>query len=335
MATIPLGLYLWKRIHEAGVRTILGVPGDFNLQLLDHIYNVPELRWVGNANELNAAYAADGYARVKNGAGCLVTTHGVGEISALNGIAGAMTEQVKVIHVVGQTTRHMQKNNMMIHHSIGFAPDHQVFSKASQGFRVAAAELQDAKSAPAEIDRVIRECFVKSSPVYIFIPLDMVDDEVPASLLETPLDLSPATDDYSERSTESAVTAVLQAISESKCPLILVDCLVQRYNAIEELKDLVDRLQIPVYSTNMGKGIVDETHPCYVGIYNGTCSSPGLSKAFESSDLVLVFGRLPSDTNTGGFTQKVSVGQSIDFKPDEIIASIPSLVSITSAFFLA
>lgn len=151
-ATIPLGLYLWRRIREVGVQSIMGVPGDFNLTLLDHVYNVDGLKWIGNSNELNAAYAADGYARVKNGAGCLVTTHGVGEMSALNGIAGAMTEQVKVIHVVGQTSRKMQRNRLMIHHSIGFSPDHQIFNKASKDFRVAAAEIQDAEGAPAEID---------------------------------------------------------------------------------------------------------------------------------------------------------------------------------------
>ena len=86
--TIPLGLYLWTRIKQVGVNRIFGVPGDFNLTLLDHIYDVEGLEWVGNTNELNAAYAADGYARTMHGAGCLVTTHGVGELSALNGIAG-------------------------------------------------------------------------------------------------------------------------------------------------------------------------------------------------------------------------------------------------------
>jgi pyruvate decarboxylase len=74
MATVPLGRYIWQRIHECGVNHIFGVPGDFNLTLLDYIYDVDGLEWVGNTNELNAAYAADGYARVRNGAGCLVTS---------------------------------------------------------------------------------------------------------------------------------------------------------------------------------------------------------------------------------------------------------------------
>ncbi|KAK5015093.1 hypothetical protein LTR16_003531, partial [Cryomyces antarcticus] len=75
-----------------------------------------------------------------------------GELSALNGVAGAMTEQVKLIHVVGQTSRKMQRNHMMIHHSIGPTPDHQVYNKMSEPARVAAAELLDEKTAPAEID---------------------------------------------------------------------------------------------------------------------------------------------------------------------------------------
>src|SRR5690242_11573673 len=91
-------------------------PGDFNLQFLDSIYQTGRLKFITNQNELNAAYAADGYARVKGAPGCFVTTHGVGELSALNGVAGAMSEHVKLIHVVGQTTRAMQKNHMMIHH---------------------------------------------------------------------------------------------------------------------------------------------------------------------------------------------------------------------------
>ena len=198
--TVALGRYLWERIHQVGVNHIFGVPGDFNLTLLDHVYHVDGLEWIGNTNELNAAYAADGYARVKHGAGCLITTHGVGELSALNAIAGAMTEQVKVIHVVGQTSLKMQKNRMMIHHSIGFSPDHQMFNKAAKDFRVAAAEIQTAQGAAEEIDRVLRECFVQSGPVYVFLPIDLVDQQVPAKALETPLNLEPEADEAAVKS---------------------------------------------------------------------------------------------------------------------------------------
>ena len=268
--------------------------------MLDHVYDVDGLEWFGNTNELNAAYAADGYARVKNGAGCLVTTHGVGELSALNAIAGSMTEEVKVIHVVGQTSLNMQKNRMMIHHSIGFSPDHQVFNNASKNFRVAAAEIQSAAGAAEEIDRVLRECFVKSGPVYIFVPIDLVDQHVPAKALHTPIKLDP---DQDEQAVEEASKAVMEALSSSKNPALFVDCLTHRHQASTEARDLVDNLRIPVYTSNMGKGIIDETNKYYVDVYNGGPSRPGVQDAFEKHDFVLVLGNLPSDTNAGGFTR--------------------------------
>lgn len=306
--TIPLGLYLWTRIKQVGVNRIFGVPGDFNLTLLDHIYDVDGLEWVGNTNELNAAYAADGYARTMHGAGCLVTTHGVGELSALNGIAGSMTEQVRVIHVVGQTSRMMQERKMMIHHSIGPEPDHQVFNKASVNFRVAAAELTSEKGATEEIDRVLRECYVKSGPVNIFVPIDIVDLQVPAAALKKPLDLSPPID---EKLIEAATQAVLSTLYESKSPAIFVDCLVDRHNAIEELRALIEKISCPIFSTNMGKGIIDETHPNYLGVYNGMVSGLGVAAAIEKSDCVLIVGSLASDTNSGGFTRKVLTENAI------------------------
>ena len=306
--TIPLGLYLWTRIKQVGVNRIFGVPGDFNLTLLDHIYDVEGLEWVGNTNELNAAYAADGYARTMHGAGCLVTTHGVGELSALNGIAGSMTEQVRVIHVVGQTSRMMQQKKMMIHHSIGPEPDHQVFNKASTDFRVAAAELTSEKGATEEIDRVLRECYVKSGPVYIFVPIDIVDLQVPAAALKEPLDLSPSVDD---KLIDAAAQAVLSALYESKSPAILIDCLVDRHNGHKELETLVSKLSCPIFATNMGKGIIDETHPNYLGVYNGMVSGLGVAATIEKSDCVLVVGSLESDTNSGGFTRKIRPANTV------------------------
>jgi pyruvate decarboxylase len=270
--------------------------------VLDHIYNVDGLEWFGNTNELNAAYAADGYARVKNGVGCLVTTHGVGELSALNAIAGSMTEEVKVIHVVGQTSLKMQKNRMMIHHSIGFSPDHQVFNNASKNFRVAAAEILTAEGAAEEIDRALRECFVKSGPVYIFVPIDLVDVHVSGEGLHTPINLEPEQD---EKAVEEASKSILEALSSSRNPGLFVDCLTHRHQASAEARELVDKLGIPVYTSNMGKGIIDETNKYYVDVYNGGPSRPGVQDAFEKHDFVLVLGNLPSDTNSGGFTRIV------------------------------
>lgn len=87
--SISIGNYLLERLSQIGVQSLFGVPGDFNLGFLDLVEDNPKIDWIGNCNELNAAYAADGYARVKHGSvGAILTTFGVGELSAINGIAG-------------------------------------------------------------------------------------------------------------------------------------------------------------------------------------------------------------------------------------------------------
>ncbi|KXJ90363.1 Thiamin diphosphate-binding protein, partial [Microdochium bolleyi] len=75
-ASIKLAEYLFTRLRQLGVDSIFGVPGDYNLRLLDYV-EPSGLHWVGNCNELNAAYSADGYARVK-GLSAVITTFGVG-----------------------------------------------------------------------------------------------------------------------------------------------------------------------------------------------------------------------------------------------------------------
>lgn len=316
---ITLGRYMWERIHQVGVDTIFGVPGDFNLQFLDSIYLTPGLSFVTNQNELNAAYAADGYARIKNTPGCLVTTHGVGELSALNGIAGSMSEHVKVIHVVGQTTRAMQKGNMMIHHSIGNKPNHQMYNKASEGLRFAAAELWDVADAPEEIDRVLRECVIKSGPVYIFMPLDLSAEMVDAALLETPINLEPHVD---EKTQDEAVKAITDAVTQAKYPTILVDALVQRFNAAQETAQLVRKLNVPFFSATMGKGVVDETEENFVGVWNGEVSSPGVKEAAKQADLVVTLGYIPADTNSAGFSRQLDESSTIHINPHDVIVSI-------------
>ncbi|KAF2400301.1 pyruvate decarboxylase isoenzyme [Trichodelitschia bisporula] len=313
---IPLGLYLWLRIRQIGIGTVLGVPGDFNLELLDHIYNVPGLRFVGNANELNAAYAADGYGRINGTPGVFVTTHGVGELSAVNGVSGSLCERVKVIHVVGQTPRPLQQAKAMIHHSIGDQPDHQLYNKVSKPIRLTAAELWDVENAPAEIDRVIRECVISCGPVYIFMPIDMSSEPVPSSLLSTPIDFSPPIDSDAQN---RAVEAIVGALREARSPCLFVDALVQRYDAREDCAALAKRLRVPVYSTHMGKATVDETEEFYAGIYHGQVDDKAICEGIESSDCVLVLGSVNADTNSGGFTRKIRKDAEVQINPNNVV----------------
>ncbi|KZL82969.1 thiamine pyrophosphate enzyme [Colletotrichum incanum] len=158
-STVKLAEYLFTRLHQLGIGAIHGVPGDFNLHLLDYV-KPAGLLWVGNTNELNAGYAADGYARIK-GIGALITTSGVGELSAINAIAGAYAERAAVVHIVGTPSRPSQDARLMLHHGFNDG-EYRRFAQMHSHVTVAQADLRHALSAPDQIDEVLKHAFGKS-----------------------------------------------------------------------------------------------------------------------------------------------------------------------------
>ncbi len=116
--TVTVIQYLLSRLKQLGIRDIFGVPGDYAFPINDAICDDDELRWVGCCNELNASYAADGYARIK-GMSALCTTFGVGELSALCGMAGSYAEHNLVFHIVGMPNMSTQDKHAIVHHTLG------------------------------------------------------------------------------------------------------------------------------------------------------------------------------------------------------------------------
>ena len=108
--------YLLQRLHEAGIEHMFGVPGDYVLDFLDVVLASP-VRWIGTCNELDAGYAADGYARMK-GAGVVTVTYGVGALSMLNAVAGAFAERIPLIVISGAPPRRRRETGALVHHLI-------------------------------------------------------------------------------------------------------------------------------------------------------------------------------------------------------------------------
>lgn len=312
MSEITLGRYLFERLRQLEVQTIFGLPGDFNLSLLDKIYEVEGMRWAGNANELNAAYAADGYSRIK-GLSCLVTTFGVGELSALNGVGGAYAEHVGLLHVVGVPSISSQAKQLLLHHTLGNG-DFTVFHRMSNNISQTTAFISDINSAPSEIDRCIREAYVYQRPVYVGLPANLVDLKVPASTLETPIDLSLKPNEPEAQ--EEVIEHILSLIKSAKNPIILVDACASRHSCKGEVEKLVDITQFPVFTTPMGKSGVNESHKRFGGVYVGTLSHPEVIEAVESSDLILSVGALLSDFNTGSFSYSYKTRNVVEFHSD-------------------
>ena len=267
------------------------------------------LKWVGNANELNAAYAADGYARIK-GISALVTTFGVGELSAINGIAGAYSEFVPIIHIVGTPSTLSQNSGQLLHHTLGNGNFH-VFADMSREVSCVVASLKDQSVIAQQIDHAIQQCYLQSRPAYIALPTDVVLKKVEGERLKTPIDLSyPSNDSEKE---DYVVDVVLKYLQAAKNPVILVDACAIRHRALEEVHELAEKSGLPVFVAPMGKSAVDETLSNYGGVYAGDGSNPGVRERVESSDLVISIGAVKSDFNTAGFTYRVSQLNTIDF----------------------
>lgn len=306
MKTPNVGDYLLHRLHLAGIRHLFGVPGDYNLQFLDSVIAHPDIAWVGCANELNAAYAADGYGRC-NGAAALLTTFGVGELSAINGIAGSYAEYVPVIHIVGAPASQAQAQGDCVHHSLGDG-DFGHFLRMAQEVSVASAVLT-AENAVTEIDRVIAEALKQHRPGYLLLAVDVAAAEVampnkPASQSENQPTAAAAFADAAER-----------LLSCAKRVSLLADFLASRWQLQPQLETLRQLRAIPAATLLMGKGVLNEQQPGYVGTYAAEGSSDAVRQAIEETDVTLCVGVRFTDTLTAGFTQHLPAERVIDLQP--------------------
>jgi indolepyruvate decarboxylase len=294
--TMTVGEFLLRRIREAGVRHAFGVPGDYNLELLQQLEDTGTLEWVGTCNELNGAYAADGYARL-SGLGALIVTNAVGALSAINGIAGAYAEHVPVICVCGSIPLRSIERGLGMHHTMADGTWDRFLGAFAQ---VTAAQARLTPSnAATEVDRLILTAWREKLPVYLELPSDIayLDIEVPAA----PLELEEAPCDPERL--RSCAAAIAGRLAAAKSPAILVDLDGDRYGVQEEIMRLADKAQVPVTVASTAKAVIDETFPYYIGLYDGEASQPQhVRGAIENSDCLLSIGYRAVDLTTGDFT---------------------------------
>ncbi|MCT2418537.1 indolepyruvate decarboxylase [Pantoea sp. XY16] len=307
MSTFTIGDYLLTRLQEIGIKHLFGVPGDYNLQFLDRVIDHPDIRWVGCANELNAAYAADGYAR-SNGAGALLTTFGVGELSAINGIAGSYAEYLPVIHIVGAPATSAQLQGDCVHHSLGDG-DFRHFIRMAAEVSAATAQLT-ADNATAEIDRVIEHALQARRPGYLSLAVDVAAIEVQPPV--QPLNPHQSSSPEARRAFRDAAERLLAPAERVS---LLADFLALRWQQQSALAALREKSAIPCASLLMGKGVLDEQQPGYVGTYAGEASAGQVCGQIEQVDVAICVGVRFTDTITAGFTQQFAPERLIDLQP--------------------
>jgi TPP-dependent 2-oxoacid decarboxylase len=327
-----VGDYLLDRLAELGVSEIFGVPGDYNLEFLDHIVAHPTIRWVGNANELNAGYAADGYGRLR-GMSAVVTTFGVGELSATNAIAGSYAEHVPVVHIVGGPSKDAQATRRALHHSLGDG-DFEHFFRISREITCAQANLMPA-AACREIDRVLSEVREQKRPGYLLLSTDVA--RFPTEPPGAPLPRY--TGGTSPRALSMFVEAATELIEDHQLT-VLADLLVHRLQVVKELESLLAADVVPYATLMWGKSLLDESSPNYLGIYAGAASAPKVRAAIEDAPVLVTAGVVFTDMVSGFFSQHIDSARTIDvdqyqssvagqvFAPLEMGAALDALTQI-------
>ncbi|KAG2153026.1 thiamine diphosphate-binding protein [Suillus bovinus] len=314
---ITISDYILKRLEQLNVTSIFGVPGDFNMRM-DFIEDHPTIQWIGNCNELNAAYAADGYARVKeHSIGVVVTTFGVGELSAINGITGAFSEMVPVLHIVGVPSTTQLKDKPLLHHTLGDGR-FDAYTKVAEQTTVAQAMIMDKAQAAAEIDRVLMQSIIHARPVYLALPMDLTTEKISAKRLKVELPRTPPLNDPDVES--YVLDEIMELVEDAKLDVVvLVDACAIRHDLRQEVNDLLVKTQFPVYATPMGKTAVSEEHERYGGIYIGSITHPSIKERVENANLILSIGGLKSDFNTGMFTYHIPARHTIELHSDHTL----------------
>ncbi len=298
---LSIGQYLIRRLHDYGIRDVFGIPGDYILSFYTMLEQSP-LRAIGCTREDCAGFAADAYARV-NGMGALCVTYCVGGLSVCNSIAGAYAEKSPVVMITGSPGLRERIHNPLLHHMVrNWRTQYDVFEKLC----VAGTELSNPLTAFSEIDRALATCARFKRPVYIEIPRDMVhvrpETSPPYQQLEIRSD---------SRALAEAIDETVERITGARQPVLLLGVEIHRFGLQEEAVRLAEESGIPMAATMLGKGVVAETHPLYMGLYEGALGHEEVTKYVEASDCVIMLGTFMTDINLGIYTAELDLTDCI------------------------
>mmetsp|Transcript_10882 Transcript_10882/g.19058 ORF Transcript_10882/g.19058 Transcript_10882/m.19058 type:complete len:575 (+) Transcript_10882:67-1791(+) len=307
-----VGIYLGKRLEEIGCKDYFAVPGDYNLVLLDMLLLNKNLKMIGCCNELNAGYAADGYARAV-GVGCVVVTFTVGGLSVINAIAGAYSADLPIIVISGGPNSNDYATNRVLHHTIGLADRDQQF-RVFREVTVEAVVINHAVDAPRLIDKAISAALLRKKPVYIEISCNL---STAASPDPVPFHIRPIQSSNPSGLTE-AVNAVASLWSAAAKATIVVGYKVRVSAACDALVKLADAAGGGVAVMPDAKGMFPEMHPMFMGTYWGNVSSYGVCETVEACDTYIFVGPVFNDYTTVGYSTLIKKEKMVEVQADRV-----------------
>ena len=297
---VTIGEYLINRLYQHGLRHAFGIPGDYVLAFYKQLYD-SKIKLINTCDEQSAGYAANAYARVR-GLGVVCITYGVGALKVVNTTAQAYAEESPVIVISGAPGIKEQAGDPLLHHkSKNFNSQLKIFEQLT----VAQAVLDNPETACREINRVLGAAICYRRPVYIELPRDML------SAMVTPVDEKLVLPDMDKGPFKEALLEAAEMINQAERPVLVAGVELLRYGMQNALKKLVDKTNIPVTSTLLGKSAFGERDPLYLGIYEGSMSKEQVRQYVENSDCLILLGVLMTDLDLGIFTAHLDQGKSI------------------------
>ena len=289
---LTIGEYLLRKLQSYGIDHIFGIPGDYVVQFFNLIEQSP-IQLIGTTREETAGFAADAYART-NGIGAACVTYGVGGLSMINAVTGAYAEKSPLVVISGGPGINERGKDALLHHK---GKDFYTQQRIYEEVTIATALLDEPFTAFNEIDRVLDAVYWHKRPGYIELPRDMVS--MPGSLYQRPSTGGRHSD---TETLDAALTDAIDFINQSQNPIILAGAELHRFGFQDKACRLAEEKQIPVVTTLLGKSVMPEAHPLYLGIYSGAMGRAEVTTLVETSDCVIVLGAFMTDVNLGIYT---------------------------------
>jgi indolepyruvate decarboxylase len=292
-----VGQYLVDRLAELGLEHLFSIAGDYSIEWVNSYVEPSTIKVIEEVNELNAGYAADGYARLK-GIGALCVTYSAGALCAVNPIAGAYVEKVPVVLINGTPsiarTLTFEQTGFSSHHFIsGRETDLQVFEYVT----VATVRVDNPDLAPMLIDYALTQCITERRPVYIELLEDMVDLRC-----ESPKgNLKPARSMSDKDGLDRSIAKIKDKLERAAKPLIWVGVEIDRLGLQAKAESLIKQLNIAYVTELLSKAILSEDDAQFAGVLDGQSSSPAVKDLAKDSDFILALGVWLTDLNSLGW----------------------------------
>ncbi len=302
-----VGRYLADRLEELGLGHLFSIAGDYTIEWINNYIEPGNIKLVEEVNELNAGYAADGYARLK-GIGAMCFTYSAGTLSAVNAVAASYAERVPVVVINGSPSIEKRltarQTGFTFHHMINGETDLNIY----QNITVAAVKIDNPSSAPQLIDYALTQCVSEKRPVYI----ELLEDMVQLSCTPPTDKLAPNQPVALQANVDSAVTNIQQHLASAAKPIVWLGAEIDRMGLHQQASQLIKQLNLPYVTELVSKAVISEHDPLFVGVFDGKASSQATQELIEQSDFVLALGVWLSDIN--------SLGENVDYAKTALVS---------------